>query len=481
MTSKSYTTNRPAKILIVDDESPIREVLSASLKDEGHFVQTAPDGEKGIKAMREYQPEIVFLDIWMPGSLDGIEVLTTARKQFPNVEFVMISGHGTIETAVKATKLGAWDFIEKPLSMDKISIVISNIIQFQQEKEEKQALLNKLRKSIALIGEAPSMVGLKQMIVKAATTPSWLLLKGEKGSGRELTAQNIHYLSPRASRPFIELNCATVPEELIEAELFGYERGAFAGADKTQKGKIELASGGTLFLEDIADLSLKSQEKLLRLLQEKKFQRVGGTDFVVVDTRVIAATSRDLEAEIKAGTFSEDLYHRLNLMPFHVPPLREHAEDVPALVTYFSDHSAKESGSFRKAISEKAMEMMVHYIWPGNVRELKNFVERVYILTPGEFIDVHDLRFAGLGADVLYSDGTTSAPDQLSTFREARADFEKQYLLKKISENGGNISRTAEVIGLERSYLHRKIKSFGIEVHKDNEDLIEKTEKDNRS
>ncbi len=475
MRSQNNTPLRPARILIVDDESPIREVLSASLKDEGHFVQTAPDGEKGIKAMREYQPEIVFLDIWMPGSLDGIEVLTTARKQFPNVEFIMISGHGTIETAVKATKLGAWDFIEKPLSMDKISIVISNIIQFQQEKEEKQALLNKLRKSIALIGEAPSMVGLKQMIVKAATNPSWLLLKGEKGSGRELTAENIHYMSPRASRPFIELNCATIPEDLIDPELFGYEKGAFAGADKLQKGKLELANGGTLFLEDIADLSLKSQEKLLRLLQEKKFQRVGGGELVSVDVRVIAATSHDLEADIKAGVFSEDLYHRLNVMPFRVPSLREHSEDIPALVSYFSDQAAKEAGSFRKAISEKAMAMMVAHSWPGNVRELKNFIERVYILTPGEFVDVHDLRFAGLAMESSESSSSTgSAGGELSTFREARAEFEKQYLLKKISENSGNISRTAEVIGLERSYLHRKIKAFGIEVHKDNEDLIEK-------
>ena len=474
MILQNYTVSRPAKILIVDDESPIREVLSASLKDEGHFVQTAPDGEAGIKAMREYQPEIVFLDIWMPGSLDGIEVLTTARKQFPNIEFVMISGHGTIETAVKATKLGAWDFIEKPLSMDKISIVISNIIQYQQEKEEKQALLNKLRKSIALIGEAPSMVGLKQMIVKAATNPSWILLRGEKGSGRELTGQNIHYMSPRASRPFVELNCATIPEDLIDTELFGYEKGAFAGAERTQKGKLELANGGTLFLEDIADLSLKSQEKLLRLLQEKKFQRVGGAEFVTVDVRIVAATSQDLEAAAKLGAFSEDLYHRLNVMPFRVPSLREHIEDIPALVAYFSDHAAKEAGSFRKAISDKAMALMLQHTWPGNVRELKNFIERVYILTPGDFVDVHDLRFAGLATDILTSEGAAVSGTELSTFREARAEFEKHYLLKKISENGGNISRTAEVIGLERSYLHRKIKAFGIEVHKDNEDLLEK-------
>lgn len=469
MVQSSKAHQRPAKILIVDDESPIREVLSASLKDEGHFVQTAPDGEKGIKAMREFQPDVVFLDIWMPGSLDGIEVLTTARKQFPNVEFVMISGHGTIETAVKATKLGAWDFIEKPLSMDKISIVIANIIQYQQEREEKQALLNKLRKSIALIGEAPSMVQLKSQIIKAAGTPSWLLLRGEKGAGRELVAQNIHYMSPRASRPFVELICSTIPEDLIDTELFGYEKGAFAGAERQQKGKLELAQGGTLFLDDVADLSSKSQEKLLRLLQEKKFTRVGGAEYVEVDVRLIAASEKDLETEMKEGRFLEDLYHRINLIPIRVPSLREHAEDIPALVAHFSDQAAKEAGTMRKQISEKAMQMMIDHTWPGNVRELRNFIERVYILTPGDFADVHDLRFAGLAME-SQKGGESSPGAELSTFRDARAEFEKQYILKKIAENNGNISRTAEVIGLERSYLHRKIKSFGIEVHKDNDE-----------
>ncbi len=451
---------KTAKILIVDDESPIREVLSATLKDEGHTVFTASDGEAGIKAMREYQPDLVFLDIWMPGSLDGIEVLTTARKQFPQIEFVMISGHGTIETAVKATKLGAWDFIEKPLSMDKISIVISNIVQYQQEREEKTALLNKLRKSIALLGEAPKMVALKQMIVRTAPQASWVLLQGENGAGKELVAQNIHYMSPRASRPFIELNCSSIPEELLDTELFGYERGAFAGADRMQKGKLELAQGGTVFLDDIADLSLKAQEMLLRLLQEKKFQRVGGTQFVEIDIRLIAATKKDLEKEVEAGTFSEALYHRINVVTFKVPSLREHAEDIPVLTEHFSDQVAKEGGFAKKILSPAALELMANHSWPGNVRELKNFMERVYILTPDETVDVHDLRFAGLAG------GAGGGHTDLPTFREARSKFEKEYLLKKIQENNGNISRTAEVIGLERSYLHRKIKAFGIEVQK---------------
>ena len=458
---------RPAKILIIDDELPIREVLSASLRDEGHVVQTAHDADSGLKLMREFQPEIIFLDIWMPGSLDGIEVLTTARKQFPNLEFVMISGHGTIETAVKATKLGAWDFIEKPLSMDKISIVISNIVNYQQEKMEKEALLNKLRKNIAIIGEAAKMVNLKQMIARTAPTQSWVLLQGENGAGKELVAQNIHYLSTRASRPFVELTCSNLADDLVELELFGYEKGALPGADRTHKGKIELAAGGTLFLDDVGDLSLKAQERLLRLLQERKFLRVGGTNAIEIDVRLIAATQKDLLQEIAEGRFREDLYHRINVVTLPVPALRERSEDIPALVSHFCDIVAKEGGFSKKEFSLHAMEAMISHSWPGNVRELRNFIERVYILTPGEFVDVHDLRFAGLpGA------GGGNAASELATFREARAQFEKEYLLQKIQENNGNISRTAEVIGLERSYLHRKIKAFGIEVQKGNEDLI---------
>jgi two-component system nitrogen regulation response regulator NtrX len=436
------------------------------LRDEGHTVVTASDGESGLKAMREHKPQVVFLDIWMPGSLDGIEVLTTARKQFPEIEFVMISGHGTIETAVKATKLGAWDFIEKPLSMDKISIVISNIVSYQAERGEKQALLNKLRRSIALLGEAPKMVILKQMIARVAPNHSWVLLTGEHGSGRELTAQNLHYMSPRASRPFVDLNSSAIPEDLIDTELFGYEKGAFAGAEKTHKGKLELAQGGTLFIDDIAELSLAAQEKLARLMKEKKFQRVGGKEWVEVDVRVIVATRRDLAKEIQEGRFSEDFYARLGTTSFQVPALREHAEDIPVLVEHFSDFAAKEAGFMKKAISEQALELMRSHSWPGNVRELKNFIERVYILTPGEFVDVHDLRFAGLTSGAAGGEGSMT---DLPTFREARAKFEKEYLLKKIQENNGNISRTAEVIGLERSYLHRKIKAFGIDTNsKDN-------------
>lgn len=462
MTESPHPSN--TRILIIDDEQPIRDVLTASLKDEGYQVQTAPDGETGLRVIRDFKPDLVFLDIWMPGSMDGIETLKKARQDFPSLEFVMISGHGTIETAVRATKLGAWDFIEKPLSMDKILIVITNVLQYQAEKQEKEALLSRFRKNIALIGETPKVVSLKQLIARVAPTQSWILLQGENGAGKALTAQNIHYLSSRASRPFVEVNCANLAEDLIEAELFGYEKGAFAGAEKTQKGKIELAQGGTLYLDDVCDLSPKAQEKLLRVLQERKFQRVGGGEFISVDVRVVAATEKDIQAEVKSGRFREDLYHRINVVTLQVPSLRERSEDVPALIKHFADQIAKEGGFAIKRFSPQAVEVMTQYAWPGNVRELRNFIERVYILTPADFVDVHDVRFAGLPVG-----GSGQTGDQLN-FRDARAQFEKEYLVRKIAENNGNISRTAESIGLERSYLHRKIKAYGIETHKD-EDL----------
>lgn len=321
------------KILIIDDEAPIRDVLSASLRDEGYQVSLAHDGESGIQAIRDVQPDIVFLDIWMPGKYDGIEVLNLARKEFPHVEFVMISGHGTIETAVKATKLGAWDFIEKPLSMDKILIVISNILSYQQQKEEKALLLNKLRKSIALIGEAPSIVATKQIIARVAPTSSWVLIQGEAGTGKELVAQNIHYMSSRASRPFVEINCGGIPEDLQDSEIFGIEKGAMPGVERTKKGKLDLAFGGTLYIAEIGELNQAAQSKLLKYLDNRTYTRVGGTELIENDVRVIAASSKDLEKEVKDGRFREDLYYRLNVIPFRVPALREHPEDIPVLVS----------------------------------------------------------------------------------------------------------------------------------------------------
>ncbi len=451
------------KILVVDDESAIREVLSASLADEGYVVKVARSGEEGLKIMEEFRPNVVLLDIWMPGSMDGIEVLSTARGRVPGVEFVIMSGHGTIETAVKAVKLGAWDFVEKPLSIDRILILIHNITVYQGERGEKNALLNKLRRNIAIIGESPQMVALKQMIARVASTASWVLINGENGTGKELVAQNIHYLSPRAGRPFVEVNCAAIPEDLIESELFGFEKGAFTGADKTRKGKFDHAHGGTIFLDEIADMSLKTQAKILRILQERHFTRVGGEEIIEVDVRVIAATNKNLEVEIKEGRFREDLYYRLNVIPFQVPALRERADDLSSLINHFSEQFSREGGYRHKVFSAKAMEKLKAHNWPGNVRELRNFIERIYILTPVDTVDVHDLNFAGLP-----SQDKEDIQSEFSNFRDARAKFEREYLLKKIAENKGNISKTAEAIGLERSYLHRKIKGYGIDV----EDIV---------
>ncbi len=448
------------RILITDDEAPIREVLSASLADEGYqLIKTAKSGEEALRVIEEFKPHVVLLDIWMPGKLDGIEVLKAAKSKNVTAEFIIMSGHGTIETAVKATKLGAWDFVEKPLSIDKIIILLNNIFSFQDERGDKNALLTKLRKNIAIVGDCPNMVALKQMISRVSASSSWALITGENGTGKELVAQNIHFLSARASKTFVEVNCAAIPEELIESELFGYEKGAFTGADKMKKGKFDLANGGTIFLDEIADMSLKTQAKILRILQERRFTRVGGEDNVEVDVRVIAATNKNLEVEIKEGRFREDLYYRLNVIPFYVPALRERLADVPALISHFNEQFAKDGAYRRKLISEKAMQKMMHYAWPGNVRELRNFIERLYILTPGDFVDLHDLKFAGLSLSEK-----EEVFDDMANFREARAKFEREYLARKISENKGNISKTAEVIGLERSYLHRKIKTYSIDV-----------------
>ena len=447
------------KILVIDDEKPISDALSASLQDEGYLVQVANNGEAGLEKIREFQPEIVLLDIWMPGKYDGLQVLAEGKRTYPDVQFIIMSGHGTIETAVKAVKGGAWDFVEKPLSMDKISILLNNILNFKKEQSDKKMLLNHLRKNIAMVGEGPVMVNLKQMVSRVAPTQAWVLVTGENGTGKELVAQNIHYLSQRAGQPFVEVNCAAIPKDLIEAELFGYEKGAFTGADKPKKGKFDHANGGTLFLDEIGDMSLEAQAKILRILQEQRFYRVGGNEAIDVDVRVIAATNKNLEEEIKAGRFREDLFYRLNVVPLKVAPLRQRTEDIVVLAQHFGDQFIR-SGYKRKIFSEAATQAMKSYTWPGNVRELKNFIERVYILTPGDYVDVHDLRFAGLNEA---NEGEMTA-EGMATFREARARFEKEFLLSKITENSGNISKTAEAIGLERSYLHRKIKTYGIEV-----------------
>lgn len=451
------------KILIIDDESPIREVLSESLRDDGYEVQTAADGESGLLALQSFSPDICFLDIWMP-RMDGLEVLTQAVPLHPNTSFVMISGHGTIETAVKSTKIGAWDFIEKPLSLDKVSIAIDHIVKLKGEREEKNALLNKLRKTIALVGESQAMQTIRTQVTTFAQNNVAIFIQGEIGSGRELAAQNIHYMSQRASGQFAEVNCSTLPQDLIEIELFGIEKGTLPGIEKTRRGKIELMSGGTLLIEEIEEMPLVLQEKLLNYIKTGQFKRFGSSEALVSNVRLMLTSVSSIEQLASQNKIYPELKNVVQASTLVVPPLRDRTEDIEPLVIHFSDLAAKQIATLRKTISEQGLKLMQKHSWPGNVRELKNFIERVYILTPSDFVDVHDLRFAGLIEKKQASGATTEMAD-FSTFREARAEFEKDFLIKKIQEFGGNISKTAEAIGLERSYLHRKIKAYGIEVN----------------
>lgn len=453
------------KILIIDDEAPIREVLSDSLRDDGYEVMAAADGASGLTVLKSFSPDICFLDIWMP-KMDGLEVLTQAVPLHPQTSFVMISGHGTIETAVKSTKIGAWDFIEKPLSLDKVSIAIDHIVKLKGERDEKNALLNKLRKTIALVGESTQMQKVREHVTLFAKNNVPVIIEGEVGSGRELAAQNIHFMSARASGPFSEINCGTLPQDLIEIELFGIEKGTLPGIDKTRRGKIELMNNGTLLIEEIEEMPKVLQEKLVNFINTSKFKRFGSSEELVSDVRVVLTSTVKLE-QLQNGQLHPELFKAVKDAHMYMPPLRGRPEDIYSLVVHFSDMSAKQMASLRKTISEQGMKLMSKYPWPGNVRELKNFIERVYILTPSDFVDVHDLKFAGLiDKKAGGSTAGTSTPDMsdFSTFREARAEFEKDFLIKKIQENGGNISKTAEAIGLERSYLHRKIKAYGIEV-----------------
>ena len=449
------------KILVVDDEKPIREVLSASLADEGFIVDSAEDAESALKKIEIFQPQVVLLDIWMPGGKDGMDVLrevTEKSRQAP--EFIVMSGHGTIETAVEATKLGAWDFVEKPISIEKIIILLKNVLSLQKERKEKRSLLNKLRQNIAIVGNSSSAKKVKELVAKVAPTNSWVLIQGEQGVGKELVAMNIHYLSQRAGQTFIDFKCGHMADDLIEGELFGYEKGTVIGSDEERRGQFDLAHKGTLFLDDVDKLSLSVQAKLLKYLEDHKIQRVGGNKQIDLDVRVVAATTKDLRAEVDKGLFREDLFYRLHVVPFTIAPLRERKEDIEPLVYHFSEKCCLTGGYPEKKFSAKAIKELVKHDWPGNIRELRNFIERIYILTPEETVDVHDLTFAGLNQ----KEGTGDNFTNIGSFREARSQFEREYIIKKITEHNGNISKTAEAIGLERSYLHRKIKNFCIDL-----------------
>lgn len=455
-------------ILIVDDEQSIRDSLTGILQDEGYNFATAANGEEALIQLREEKPDLILLDIWMPG-MDGLETLARIRDYQPDQLVIMMSGHGTIETAVRSTKLGAHDFIEKPLSLEKLLVTIQNALKLNRLVEENRELKAKIAKEYEMVGNSPVIIELKNQIEIVAPTSGWALITGENGTGKELVARAIHTFSQRSDKPFVEVNCAAIPEDLIESELFGHEKGSFTGATAQRRGKFDQANEGTLFLDEIGDMSLKTQAKVLRILQERKFERVGGNRTIEVDVRVIAATNKDLPSQIAIGQFREDLYYRLNVIPFHVPPLRERRQDIPLLANHFLAFFCSKEGREIKALDDAAMEAITRYPWPGNVRELKNLIERLVIMVPTRIISRAQLP-QSITSQQLETTDTLPAQESnqaiADTFREAREEFEKEFLIRKLEENDWNVSRTAEAIEMERSNLHRKIRSYGIEVKK---------------
>jgi len=447
------------KVLIVDDESAIRQSLQGVLEDEGYEAHAAESGEACLEALRRRAFEVVLLDIWLPGA-DGLETLERIREYENPPAVIIISGHGTIETAVRATKLGAYDFLEKPLSIDKTLILIKNAIDSRRLRDENRELKKQLSPRGVIVGESIPIKALRQQIQIMAPTHGRVLILGESGTGKELVAQAIHLQSPRKDEMFVEVNCAAIPEDLIESELFGHQKGSFPAATGEKEGKFQRANGGTLFLDEVGDMSLKTQAKVLRTLDEQRFTPVGSEEPVTVDARVIASTNKDLEEEISRGNFREDLFYRLNVIPFSVPPLRERQEDVPLLARHFLKEFSATYGRRPREITDDAIETLMRYSWPGNVRELRNVIERIVIMNPGA------TRFDRKHLPPLvHREGSRRISGAgFSTLHQARAAYERDYILKKLDENHSNISRTAEVLGLERSHLYRKMKTLGIVV-----------------
>jgi two-component system nitrogen regulation response regulator NtrX len=444
------------RVLVVDDEEGVRTTLGGVLRDEGYVVDAAGSGEEGLEMLRRRPYHAVLLDVWLPGR-DGLSVLEEIAG-FPSApRVIMISGHADVPVAHRAGRLGAYDFIEKPLSLDKVVLALRNAIADRRKEARLTNLSERVEAEDGLIGTSPAIEELRRQIDLAAPTQGRVLITGENGTGKELVARLIHARSLRREELFVEMNCAAIPEELIEAELFGHVRGAFTGAVEAKAGRFLLADGGTLFLDEIADMSLRTQAKVLRVLQEQAFEPVGGTT-VRVDVRVIAATNKDLAREIAEGRFREDLYFRLNVVPLRVPPLRERAEDIPLLAEHFLGLFAKQYGRPRR-LAEEALPVLKSYPWPGNVRELKNLIERLVILAAGETIDAGDVVPALRG-------GGTARPGEgeadFPSLREAREDYERRFILRKLREAGGNVMRAADLLGLERSHLYRKMRSYGI-------------------
>lgn len=441
-------------VLIVDDEEGIRESLSGIFEDDGYTVLTSNSGEDALKAIKYHNPDLVLLDIWLPG-IDGIQTLEEIKELKPDLPVIMISGHGNIDLAVKATRMGAYDFLEKPLSLERVLLAAKRALERRTLEIEYKALKQDLTRKWNLIGNSKKMNLLKEQMDIAAQSNSRVLIFGESGSGKELVAHILHYKSRRSEKPFIEMNCAAIPQELIESELFGHEKGSFTGAFERKKGKFELADEGTLFLDEIGDMSLSTQSKVLRVIETQEFQRVGGSINIKVDVRIISATNKDLNEEVRLGNFREDLLYRLNVIPLVVPPLRERKEDIPELVKYFIENFALEYGKKQKKITSDALKNLEIYDWPGNVRELRNVIERLFIMTLSDTITPKNL---------VVGETTRSDYFSLKTLREARESFEKDFIAKKLEENNWNISKTAELLDIERSNLHRKIKAYNIKI-----------------
>jgi two-component system nitrogen regulation response regulator NtrX len=444
------------KVLVIDDETNILESLRGVLEDEGFQVQVAKTGSEGIQQHQKFKPDIVILDIWL-GTDDGLTLLEKIKRVSPDQTVIMMSGHGTVETAVKSIKLGAFDFLEKPLHFDKLLVMLEHAFELKDLKNENRILRESIIDEEVLIGESEKMCHLRHLISLAAPSNGWVMVQGENGTGKELVAKTIHRQSSRSKQRFVAVNCAAIPDDLIESELFGHEKGSFTGAFEKRIGKFELAHGGTLFLDEVGDMSSKMQAKILRALQECVVQRVGGHETLELDLRVVCATNKDLRKEIEAGRFREDLFYRLNVIPISVPPLRERTEDITQLVEHFVRLFSPSQRDFQLS---QGLSALKSYPWPGNIRELKNWIERACILSGGDKLNLS------------FFDGVFSSPSKepqlhqkaRKSLKEARLDFEKAFIQKVLEENDGNISKTAQNIGMERSHLHKKIKLYGIEL-----------------
>ena len=443
-------------ILIVDDERGIRETLRGVLEDEGYEVETVTSGEECLKLTETKNFACILLDIWLGQGIDGLETLKILKENGIDSAVVMISGHGNIETAVNATKLGAFDFIEKPLSLEKTVLTVQNALHTRELERVNQQLNEQLAEEYVMIGESVTMRALRKQIAIVAPTDGRVLISGESGTGKELVARAIHRQSKRKNAPFIEVNSAAIPEELVESELFGHTKGAFSGAMTAKKGKFEVADGATLFLDEIGDMSPRVQAKMLRVLEEQRFEPVGSNTPVKVDVRVLSATNKSLDELIEKGDFRADLFYRLNVIPFQVPPLRERLEDVPALVEHFNRYFSAKYGKTPKEFTNEALDKLTNNIWLGNVRELKNTVERIVIMQTKTSIKASDLP------ELSSAGEAPSSSYRFPSFKEATDTYQREFILHKLSEADGNISKAAELMGVDRSHLYRRMKALGI-------------------